>query len=166
MVLLLLRKVGLLRYCFCMWLPWRKRDVGANTSTRRVSLESHYSWTKKEFLVEETLKSYLVCSLLVVFFWFSCVAQIVGKKNRWQILLSMPRQMLVWLMLFLDLKKGCSSSDAWRLFLFIEFLYVEPCILNLVNWNLQIVQLASWPTSNRHAGLKKHANLRLQVLWL
>jgi hypothetical protein len=37
MVLLLLRKVVLLRYCFCMWLPPRKRDVGANTSMRQVS---------------------------------------------------------------------------------------------------------------------------------
>ncbi len=52
-------KVVLWWYCFCcvkesfygtafnMWLPCRKRDVGANTSTRRVSWENRYSWTKK-----------------------------------------------------------------------------------------------------------------------
>ncbi len=56
MVLLLLRKVVLLWYCFCMWLPYRKKDLEANTSMRRVSWENHYSWTKK-ILVEETLKS-------------------------------------------------------------------------------------------------------------
>jgi hypothetical protein len=38
-------------YCFCLWLPCRKRDVGANTITRRVSWETHYSWTKKIWLL-------------------------------------------------------------------------------------------------------------------
>ncbi len=33
-------------YCFCLWLPHRKRDVGASTLARRVSWEMHHLRTK------------------------------------------------------------------------------------------------------------------------
>ncbi len=39
------RKEVLSWYYFCLWLPHRKRDVGASSSTRRVSWETRYLWT-------------------------------------------------------------------------------------------------------------------------
>jgi hypothetical protein len=104
MVLLSLHKVVLLWYCFCMWLPCRKRDVGTNTSTRWVSWENCYSWTKKKFWLRKRWKVVLVRSLLVVINLFSCIEQLVGEKNQRQILLSMPRWRIVWLIPFLDMK--------------------------------------------------------------
>jgi hypothetical protein len=89
MVLLLLRKVVLLWYCLCIWLPCRKRDAGANISNKTGCLRNPLLVNqKKEFLVEDTQKVVLVRSLLVVISSFSCVEQIVGKKYQWRILLT------------------------------------------------------------------------------
>ncbi len=42
------RKEVLSCYCFCLWLPCRKRDIGASILISRVSWETLYSWTKKK----------------------------------------------------------------------------------------------------------------------
>jgi hypothetical protein len=103
MVLLSLRKVVLLWYCLCMWLPCRKRDVGANTSTRRVSWENRYLWTKKE-LVEDQLKS-CPCTWLVGSNFFVFLHWANWRKKTWRrILLSTPRWRLVQLIPLLELK--------------------------------------------------------------
>ncbi len=65
-VLLLLRKVVRFWYCLCTWLPCRIKNAGVNTSNKTGCL-----WTlllvnkKKEFLVEERRKLFLVGSSLV-----------------------------------------------------------------------------------------------------
>ncbi len=84
MVLLLLHKVVLLRYCLCTWLPCRKIMQEPIIHTRWVACEHRYLWTKKrEILVEDTWKVTLVRSLLVWPSSFSCVERIVGSLYDW-----------------------------------------------------------------------------------
>ncbi len=81
MVLLLLGKVVLLRYSLCMWLPCRKRDIGANTSNKTGRLQNPLlvnqkknSWLK----TREKLSSYVARRLS--FLHFLALSELQEKK--------------------------------------------------------------------------------------
>jgi hypothetical protein len=68
-VLLLLRKVVYFRKCLRTWLPCRVKTPEPILQTRWVACEHCYLWTKKkEFLVEERRKLFLIGSSLVLIF--------------------------------------------------------------------------------------------------
>ncbi len=128
----LLRKVVHFWCCLCTWLPHRKGTHEPILHTRRVACEHRYLWTKKrEFLVEDTWKVALVRSLLE---WMSLRRKKISTAN----LVSTPQRRLVRLIPLLALK-GCSTSNAWRAFLYVlvhrKLVFRKTCI----SGNLQIV---------------------------
>ena len=79
-VLLFLLKVVLLRYCFCMWLPCRKKGRKSQHFNDKGLLRKPLLVNQVEFLVEEMLKSFPRTELVGSIFLFSRIEQIVGKK--------------------------------------------------------------------------------------